>query len=74
MAFIRSMVSGLAERLEDEPDDLDGWLRLGRAYIVLGDTEAALQAYQSAKPLAAALPDTDARKHTVTQALDDLAG
>lgn len=74
MAFIRSMVSGLAERLKDEPDDLDGWLRLGRAYIVLGDTEAALQAYQSAKPLAAALPDTDARKHTVTQALDDLAG
>ena len=74
MAFIRSMVSGLAERLKEEPGDLDGWLRLGRAYVVLGDRDAALDAYQAAEPLVAPLPDTDPRKRTVAQALQDLAG
>jgi cytochrome c-type biogenesis protein CcmH len=33
--FIRSMVERLASRLEDEPDDLDGWMRLANAYSVL---------------------------------------
>ena len=74
MAFIRSMVSGLAERLKEDPGDLDGWLRLGRAYVVLGDRDAALDAYQAAEPLVAPLPDTDPRKRTVAQALQDLAG
>jgi len=74
MAMVRSMVSGLADRLKDEPDDLDGWLRLGRAYVVLGDRDAALGAYQAAEPLVALLPDTDPRKQTVEQALQDLAG
>lgn len=74
MAFIRSMVAGLAERLQDEPDDLDGWLRLGRAYVVLGDTEAALQAYRSAERLVSPLPDADPRKGTVVQALKELGG
>src|SRR3546814_14211377 len=31
-AFIRSMVDQLAARLEAEPADPDGWLRLARAY------------------------------------------
>lgn len=74
LAMVRSMVSGLADRLKDEPDDLDGWLRLGRAYVVLGDRDAALGAYQAAEPLVAPLPDTDPRKRTVAQALQDLAG
>ena len=40
-AMIESMVEGLAARLEDEPDDPQGWLRLARAYGVLGRTADA---------------------------------
>src|SRR5262245_18167849 len=31
----QAMVGRLARRLEKQPDDLDGWLRLGRSYLVL---------------------------------------
>ena len=41
MAMIGAMVAGLDERLRDDPDDLDGWLRLVRSYMVLGETEKA---------------------------------
>lgn len=41
MAMIGGMVAGLDERLRDDPDDLDGWLRLVRSYMVLGETEKA---------------------------------
>ena len=44
MAFIRSMVERLAERLKNEPDDLEGWRRLVRAYQVLGETNKAKNA------------------------------
>lgn len=40
-AQINAMVTGLAARLEDNPDDLQGWLRLIRARSVLGETELA---------------------------------
>jgi len=46
MTAIRGMVAGLAERLKASPDDPEGWVRLVRAYAVLGDTakrEAALK-------------------------------
>ena len=39
--MIRSMVEGLAARLEKSPDDAAGWQRLGRAYRVLGEKEKA---------------------------------
>ena len=32
-AMIEGMVSGLAARLKDEPDDVEGWLRLIRSYV-----------------------------------------
>lgn len=41
MAFIQSMVDRLAEKLEENPNDRQGWERLIRAYEVLGDTEKA---------------------------------
>lgn len=47
MTAIRGMVAGLAERLQAKPDDPDGWVRLVRAYAVLGETDkrdAALKA------------------------------
>lgn len=51
-AMIQSMVGRLAERLEEEPDDLDGWLRLARAYEVLGKIEEAKNAQANAARLA----------------------
>lgn len=45
--MIRSMVDGLATRLRDNPDDADGWLRLGRAYKVLGEQDKAVEALAS---------------------------
>jgi cytochrome c-type biogenesis protein CcmH len=45
MAMITGMVEGLAERLKRDGRDLPGWLRLVRAYAVLGrqnDARAAL--------------------------------
>jgi cytochrome c-type biogenesis protein CcmH len=40
-AMIRSMVERLAARLEQQPDDKEGWTRLAHAYDVLGDAEKA---------------------------------
>ena len=36
-AEIWAMVDGLAARLKEQPDDPEGWVRLVRAYAVLGD-------------------------------------
>ncbi|MSO91838.1 MAG: c-type cytochrome biogenesis protein CcmI [Rhodospirillales bacterium] len=43
-AMIRGMVERLAQRLKDNPDDREGWLRLARAYDVLGEREKAKEA------------------------------
>jgi cytochrome c-type biogenesis protein CcmH len=51
-AFIESMVAKLAERLKNEPDDLDGWMRLAKAYSVLGKHEDAHAAWAKAAALA----------------------
>ena len=50
-AMIRNMVDGLAGKLKDNPDDVAGWLRLGRARGVLGDRPAAKEAYAKAAAL-----------------------
>ena len=50
-AFIRGMVARLAERLKTEPNDLDGWRRLARAYSVLGQTKKAAEAEARIKEL-----------------------
>ena len=47
-AMIRSMVDGLDQKLAANPDNLDGWLRLIRARVVLGDTDKAKAAYRKA--------------------------
>lgn len=46
--MIEGMVSGLAERLVDDPSDKQGWARLVRAYMVLGKREDALAAVEQA--------------------------
>jgi cytochrome c-type biogenesis protein CcmH len=50
-AFIRSMVQRLADRLKENPNDRMGWLRLARAYDVLGEKEKADEARAKAKAL-----------------------
>ena len=45
------MVSTLARRLESEPNDLAGWLLLGRSYAALGQYPLAARAYQRADRL-----------------------
>jgi cytochrome c-type biogenesis protein CcmH len=50
-AMIRSMVAGLAAKQEADPGNLDGWLRLGRAYAVLHETDKAAAAYDKAAKL-----------------------
>ncbi len=51
-AMIAGMVEGLALRLADEPDDLEGWKRLAHSYTVLEDWAKARQAYERALELA----------------------
>jgi cytochrome c-type biogenesis protein CcmH len=48
----QTMVSSLARRLARNPDDLQGWLMLGRSYAVLGQYPLALRAYERADRLA----------------------
>lgn len=43
-AMIRTMVDGLAARLAQDGHDKDGWLKLVRAYAVLGEKDRALGA------------------------------
>jgi len=50
--MIRGMVDRLAARLEENPGDLAGWLRLGRAQAVLGDSDKSADAYGRAVALA----------------------
>ena len=42
--MIRGMVEGLAARLQENPDNIDGWRRLARAWEVLGEPEKAAEA------------------------------
>lgn len=46
--MIRGMVDGLAARLKSNPQDAQGWLRLMRARMVLGEADAAGQARREA--------------------------
>lgn len=48
---IRSMVEGLAGRLQDNPQDRAGWLRLANAWKVLGENGKAADAYGRADTL-----------------------
>ncbi|ABS62561.1 Tetratricopeptide domain protein [Parvibaculum lavamentivorans DS-1] len=47
--MIRGMVEGLAARLEDDPRNLEGWLRLIRSYGVLGERARAADALATAR-------------------------
>jgi cytochrome c-type biogenesis protein CcmH len=47
----QAMVARLARRLEHNPDDLNGWLMLGRSYTVLQEYPLAVRAFERADRL-----------------------
>jgi cytochrome c-type biogenesis protein CcmH len=47
-AMIRGMVDGLAVRLEQSPHDVEGWIKLIRSRVVLGEADQAKQALDRA--------------------------
>jgi cytochrome c-type biogenesis protein CcmH len=57
VAMIKDMVERLAERLGKDGSDIEGWLRLVRSYMVLGERERALAAAGEARRALAAEPD-----------------
>jgi cytochrome c-type biogenesis protein CcmH len=56
-AMVRGMVERLAERLKQDGSDVEGWLRLVRAYMVLGERERAMAAAGDARRALAGEPD-----------------
>ena len=56
-AMIDSMVSGLAMRLAEQPDDPEGWARLIRARMGLGQTGQASQDFETARQTFADAPE-----------------
>jgi cytochrome c-type biogenesis protein CcmH len=47
--MIRGMVERLATRLKQNGDDVEGWLRLVRAYMVMGERDKAVSALTDAR-------------------------
>ena len=45
--MIRGMVESLAAKMQEDPNNLEGWLQLTRSYAVLGDREKAEAALKS---------------------------
>ncbi|HEY4213632.1 MAG TPA: hypothetical protein VGM84_19295 [Steroidobacteraceae bacterium] len=48
----QTMVARLARRLEKNPNDMDGWLKLGRSYTVLEQYPLAVRSFERADRLA----------------------
>jgi len=48
-AMVRGMVDRLAERLKQNGEDVEGWLRLVRAYLVMGERDKAASARADAR-------------------------
>lgn len=57
-AMVRGMVEGLDARLKANPRDRDGWVRLMRARMVLGESGKAAEAYRAARAAYADDPGT----------------
>ena len=48
---VAAMVGKLEKRLQDQPEDLEGWLMLGRSYLALNRLDDAVVAYDHAHRL-----------------------
>lgn len=56
---VAAMVSKLEKRLQDQPNDLTGWLMLGRSYLALQRMDDAVVAYDHAHRLDAKSAEAD---------------
>lgn len=56
---MQSMVQRLQARLQQEPEDAEGWAMLGRSRFVLGEYAEAAEAYARANRLSDAAPRAD---------------
>lgn len=65
----RAMVDMLAARLKADPNDALGWVRLMRAYTVLGETDKAKQALATARKTFATNKDAQTAFTTAAKAL-----
>lgn len=65
----RAMVAMLAARLKADPNDALGWVRLMRAYTVLGETDKAKQALADARKAFPDNPDAQTAFNTAAKAL-----
>jgi cytochrome c-type biogenesis protein CcmH len=64
--MINGMVERLADKLKQNPDDIDGWNRLGRSYMILNQPAKAQDAYARAVKLA---PDDTSLKQQYAEAM-----
>jgi len=69
-AMIRTMVDGLASRLEKSPHDADGWIKLIRSRVVLGETDTAKQSLDRALKVFAS--NDDAERSRILEAAKQL--
>jgi cytochrome c-type biogenesis protein CcmH len=76
----QTMVARLARQLERDPQDLNGWLMLGRSYVVLEQFPLALRAFERADRIAggksaeALVGETEALTMSDESELDGRAG
>jgi cytochrome c-type biogenesis protein CcmH len=67
--MIEGMVARLAQRMAENGSDVDGWLRLIRAYSVLGQRDKALAAAANARTALAGNTDNVRRIGELTKDL-----
>ena len=67
--MIESMVARLAQRMAENGSDVDGWLRLIKAYSVLGERDKALSAAANARTALAGNSDSLRRIGELTKEL-----
>ncbi len=68
-AMIHGMVDSLAAQLKANPRDSDGWVRLMRARMVLGERDAAATAYRDAQKAFSDAPTTQAELREAARVL-----
>lgn len=67
--MVRGMVDRLADRLKTDGSDFDGWVRLVRAYAVMGDADKAREALASARKAVGADTEKSNRLDALAESL-----
>jgi cytochrome c-type biogenesis protein CcmH len=67
--MVRGMVARLAERLQNDGSDVEGWMRLVRSYMVLGERDKARAAVADARR---ALADDAAKLQRLDELIKEL--